>query len=277
MVRPSGSDDSPIKKGWVRVTILGSGTSTGVPVIGCECQVCRSSDPRHQRTRASVMLTLDSGENIVIDTGPDFRMQMLRHRVKSLHHVFYTHIHADHCHGFDDIRAFYFRSMTPMNCYLPSGDVEEFKTRFHYAFNDVGYMGTKPQVILHEVNEGALEVMGRSFETVLLPHGNSRSMAFRLGSFAYATDFKAFPAELVARWRGALHTLVASGVRYRPLPTHSTLPETAALMEDLKVRHGVISHLNHDVDHGRAEEDLPSHLRLAYDGLVLDVPALVDG
>jgi phosphoribosyl 1,2-cyclic phosphate phosphodiesterase len=272
MQQQQSSNDQSIKKGWIRVTILGSGTSTGVPVIGCECQVCRSSDPRHQRTRASVMIELDHGESIVIDTGPDFRMQMLRHRVKNLHHIFYTHIHADHCHGFDDIRAFYFRSLTPMNCYLPRGYVEEFKARFRYAFYDEGYIGTKPQVILHEVDEGRLEVMGQSFETVLLPHGNSQSMAFRLGSFAYATDFKVFPPELVDRWKGRLHTLVASGVRYRPLPTHSTLPETASLMENLGVKRGIISHLNHDVDHTMAERDLPSHLRLAYDGLVFDVP-----
>ena len=261
-----------IPREHVRVTILGSGTSTGVPVIGCQCSICLSSDLRHQRTRASIMISLENGESIVIDTGPDFRSQMLRHRVDHLHHIFYTHTHADHCHGFDDTRAFYFRSGLPMNCYVPKIHVNDFKSRFNYAFDDLGYMGTKPQVILHEVEEGPLEVMGYPFETVLLPHGNTQSMAFRLGGFAYATDFKAFPIELQNRWRGKLHTLVASGVRYRSLPTHSTLPETAALMEALAVKRGIISHLNHDVDHDKAERDLPSHLRLAFDGMTFDVP-----
>lgn len=219
------------------------------------------------------MLTLDNGEHIVIDTGPDFRVQMLRHRVKKLLHVFYTHIHADHCHGFDDIRAFYFGTGKPMQCYVPEVHAAAFKSRFDYVFQDMGYLGTKPQVVLHEVGEGTFEVMGYPIETVLLPHGSSTSMAFRLGSFAYATDFKEFPQDLQKRWKGKLHTLVASGVRYRPLPTHSTLPETAILMENLQVEKGIISHLNHDIDHGMAQKDLSPSLNLAYDGMVIDVPA----
>lgn len=263
---------SPPAKGSVKVTILGSGTSTGVPVIGCDCAVCTSSHPYHQRTRASIMLTLDQGQSIVIDTGPDFRQQMLRHRVEQLHHVFYTHTHADHCHGFDDIRAFYFRSQKPMNCYLSNLHVEEFKARFHYAFYDLGYVGTKPQVVLQTFDEGSLSVLGHQFEAVYLPHGNTQSVAYRLGGFVYATDFKAFPESLIERWRGTIHTMVASGVRYRTLPTHSTLPETVTLMEQLKVKRGVVSHLNHDVDHELASESLPPHIALAYDGMCLEVP-----
>ncbi len=259
-------------KGWVRVTILGSGTSTGVPVIGCDCAVCTSSHPYHQRSRASIMLTLDQGQHIVIDTGPDFREQMLRHRVQDLTHVFYTHTHADHCHGFDDIRAFYFRTQKPMHCYLSNLHVDEFKVRFNYAFNDLGYMGTKPQVILNAFDEGPLAVLGHQFETVYLPHGNTQSVAFRLGGFVYATDFKAFPESLINRWTGTIHTLVASGVRYRTLPTHSTLPETVGLMERLKVKRGIVSHINHDVDHEGASENLPPNIHLAYDGMVVEVP-----
>jgi phosphoribosyl 1,2-cyclic phosphate phosphodiesterase len=257
------------------VTILGSGTSTGVPVIGCPCSICVSPEQRNHRLRASIMITTPEGEHLVVDTGPDFRAQMLTHKVSRLEHVLYTHTHADHCHGFDDLRAFYFHQKSPVLCYLYKDHVEDFKSRFAYAFDPRPTPNSRPQVTIHPFAPGSFTVsMSRrelTVETELLPHGKGVSAAFKIGPFVYATDFKEVPEITREKWRNQVHTMVASGVRFHAHPTHSSVPETIDLMMDLGVQQGIITHLGHEIAYERDNASLPQGMALAYDGMTIDV------
>lgn len=253
------------------VRVLGSGTSLGVPVIGCNCPVCQSPDPKNQRTRASILLSTDQGLNIVIDTGPDFRSQLIREHIKTVDAVLYTHTHADHCHGLDDLRVFYFRQNKIVPCFIGVDHVEDLKSRFSYVFRTTGYDGTKPQVDLRVLNEDIFTFEGLEFETIKLPHGHMQTLAFRLGEFAYATDFKYFPEEAVDRWRGKVRTMIASGLRYEEHPTHSSISETTKLFRRLKVEKGFLTHLSHDVEYHEGSKKLPQGMGLAYDGLLIYV------
>ena len=140
------------------ITVVGSGTSTGVPVLGCPCAICKSENPKNRRTRPSIAIKGADGTVLWVDTGPDFREQGLRYDLRELTHVFYTHTHADHCHGFDDLRAFYFHSRRPVRCYVPRQYAEGFRQKFPYAFGNTGYLGTSPQVELEEFEAGELRV-----------------------------------------------------------------------------------------------------------------------
>ena len=256
----------------LKITILGSGTSTGVPVIGCECSVCRSGHPKNQRSRAAIMISNQHGKNIVVDTGPEFRLQMLREKVRDLHGVLYTHLHADHCNGFDDLRAFFFHHGLPIKCFLAPEHLEEMKRRFSYAFNATGYLGTKPQVDLFPIKDlEPFQISDFSIESFQVDHGDVKSSVFRIGRFAYATDFKAFTQKQVAYWRGKVDVMVASGIHFGVHRTHSVIPETLRLFEELQVKQGIITHLAHDVDYERDSPKLPANAALAYDGMTIDV------
>lgn len=255
-----------------RVTILGSGTSTGIPVIGCDCEVCSSHDPRNTRTRASIYVAYDDGVQMVVDTGPEFRLQMIREGITDLNGVLYTHLHADHCHGFDDLRALYFRSKEPVNCYLCSDFEKELRQRFSYAFIDTGYLGTKPQVVLKQIpDDGNFLVANKPIETFRIAHGNVQTSVFRFGSFAYATDFKEFNADQIVRWKGKIKVMVASGIHFGTHNTHSVIEETLRLFEALNVERGVITHISHKIEHLRDSAKLPAGVELAYDGMVIDL------
>ena len=250
------------------LTILGSGTSTGVPVIGCSCKTCVSADHRDKRLRSSVLLTAGT-QRLVIDTGPDFRMQMLTAGVTSLTDVLYTHTHADHCHGFDDLRAFYFSSRQAVRCHVAQRHCPDFRNRFSYAFEDTGYLGTKPQVTLVPFDTAPFQVGNLHVEPAFVPHGHTESVAFKIGRFAYATDFKEFPLPLIQLWRGQIDTMVASAIRYGTHPTHSCVEETLALFDALAVKKGYLTHIAHELHHATDEAKLPPHVRMAYDGLVI--------
>ena len=258
-----------------KVTILGSGSSPGVPVIGCPCRVCKSQNPRNQRTRSSLLLEFVSrGRHyrIVFDTSPDFRAQMLRAKVTYLDAVIYTHTHSDHLHGFDDLRAFYFRSLQPVPCYIHATHAQELRSRFSYAFRRDAYHGTKPQVVLYEFGESAFTIGGQRFSPALAHHGDMQTAVFRVGAFAYATDFKALSEQVRRAWRGKIHTMVASGHKWGEHPTHSTIEETLDLFRDLKVKRGIVTHLGHEVDFVKDQRKMPRGMALAYDGMRLVVP-----
>lgn len=255
----------------MKVTVLGSGTSTGVPTIGCDCFVCLSRDPKDKRTRSSVMIQNQNHPPLVIDTGPDFRAQMLRHQVKAIGGVLYTHTHADHCHGFDDLRAFSFGHRQPLPCFALAEYVADLKNRFSYAFQDTGYEGARPMVDLKVMPEEAFSFAGLEIEPVVLPHGPFRSSGFRVGEFAYVTDFKGFPEEVLTRWRGKIKIMIASGIHFGEHKSHSVIPETVELMEQLEVEQGFLTHLSHRVSHTQDAHRLPSQVKFAFDGMVIDL------
>lgn len=263
----------------MRVRILGSGTSTGVPVIGCDCAVCLSPEAKNQRLRSSVLLKLETAsghKNIVIDTTPDFRGQILASGIKNLDAVLYTHVHADHCHGFDDLRVFYFYNQIPVPIYLGADHAKELKERFSYVFRDTGYGGTAPQVDLHVIEENlgiaSFGVGDILIESLRLPHGHVSTMAFRIGGFAYATDFRYFPRDCIERWRGKIHTMVASGLRFKKHETHSSIDETIEVFQGLGVKRGVLTHLSHDVNYLRDSALLPPGVEFAFDGMEIAIP-----
>ena len=254
-----------------KVTVLGCGTSTGVPVIACQCSVCCSSEARNKRLRSSVLLASDQA-NIVIDTTPEFRLQMLNAQVTELTAVLYTHLHADHCHGFDDLRIFAFAdNYQPIDCYIDHCYLDEFKAKFPYAFKDTGYSGTVPAITLSAIPpDNSLRIADLEFETVQLAHGKVSSTAFRAGSFAYVTDFKGFPQELLDRWRQKIATLIISGVHFRDHKSHSSIPESLAIADELGVERCYLTHLSHEVDYYRDARRLPDGVEFAYDGLVVE-------
>lgn len=197
---------------------------------------------------------------------------MLRAQVKSLAYVLYTHIHADHCHGFDDLRMFAFSKRdSPITCYMDAAFIPEFKERFRYAFTTNAYYGTLPQVDLQEIPTDRFTVAGLEIESVRLPHGNVMTNAFRIGSFAYATDFKSFSADVIARWQNKIETMIISGVQFRPHKTHSSVPESIAVLEALGVKRGFITHLSHEVDYREHRSQLPAFVDFAHDGLVIEL------
>ena len=256
-----------------KITILGSGTSTGVPQIGCDCDVCQSPEEKNKRTRASILVSLSDNKHIVIDTAPEFRLQILRAGIKSVAAILYTHVHADHCHGFDDVRAFAFgksEHAPPIPCFMDAGFIAEFENKFSYVFKARNYDGVLPHVQLQSIPAANFAVAGVEVETMRLPHGKVNSNAYRFGDFAYATDFKCFTAEALSAWRGKIKTMVISGVRFKSHPTHSTVSESLAILQDLGVEKGYISHLSHDVDYYKHSDVLPDNVEFAYDGLEVE-------
>ena len=255
----------------MKIIILGSGTSTGVPVIGCKCPVCKSTDKKDKRTRASIAVIPEGSLPIVIDTAPEFRLQVLDAGITRVENVLYTHLHADHTHGFDDLRAFTFFSKTPIKLWIKPDYIEDFKQRFNYAFVNTGYRGAKPKVIIEQIPEHNFYIGDQEVEPIVLEHGHIMTTGFRFGEFAYVTDFKRFPDQILQKWRGSVRVLVASGIHFGAHDSHSTVPETVELMEKLWVEKGYISHLAHDVDYKRDSARLPDHIKFAFDGMMIDV------
>jgi phosphoribosyl 1,2-cyclic phosphate phosphodiesterase len=260
----------------LQLTILGCGSSPGCPVIGCDCPVCKSGNPKNHRTRSSALITFPQGQHLVIDTATEFRLQILRHDVSNIEHVIYTHTHSDHCQGFDDLRAFFFRNKAKITIHATREHLDDLETRFSYAFKQTRYHGTKPDVVLHEIkSETAFEIFGLEVEPVTVAHGDMNTTILRFGSLVYATDFKEIPAPVIARWTGKIHTMVASGLRMTPHPTHSSLPETVNMMKKIKIKQGVITHLGHEIDYDATEKQLPANIRLAFDGLSVVCPLVL--
>ncbi|MBC62251.1 MAG: MBL fold metallo-hydrolase [Zetaproteobacteria bacterium] len=250
------------------VTILGSGTSTGVPVIGCSCQVCKSTNPKNKRSRSSILIHhRPSDQVILVDTSPDMRMQLLRENVSRVDHILYTHTHADHLHGFDDLRALFFHMKRPIHCWAKPEDIVDIKTKFSYAFKKTNYTGAIPQVILHEITEQKFYLNSLEVECIKLPHGAMESLAFKIGKFAYATDFKSFSSKDKDMWKGRVSHMIASSATKKPHPSHSCLAETLSLFKELKVEKSFITHMSHDFNQDEEKELVPENVFLSFDGL----------
>lgn len=249
------------------LTVLGSGTSMGVPTIGCDCRVCTSSDPRDHRTRPSVLLEYD-GRHVLIDTTPDFRQQAIRERISKLDAVLYTHAHADHILGLDDLRPLSFRHPGRLPLYAHERTARELRSFFHYIFDPENTYASKAQVELKHIN-GELELFGARFQPVLVLHGDDEIHGFRFGAAAYLTDFSDIPPGSREQLHG-LDLLFLDALRHKPHPTHSTIENSLRLVEELKPKRAFFTHISHDLPHAETNAALPPHVRLAHDGLKLE-------
>lgn len=245
---------------------LGTGTSHGVPMIGCECAVCLSDDPRDARTRPSVYVTLPDGTSILIDTSPDFRMQALRHRLRRVDAVLYTHGHADHVMGLDDLRRFNHLQKGRIPCYGDAQTMTELRRMFGYMFDRAVPSGIGlPEMDLFAVH-GAFSLGGTEVIPVPLWHGRRLVQGYRIGSLAYLTDCSAIPDSSWALLEG-VDVVVIDALRRRPHPTHFTVAEALAAVERLGPSHAWFTHICHDLPHVATSSSLPEGVELAYDGL----------
>jgi phosphoribosyl 1,2-cyclic phosphate phosphodiesterase len=251
----------------MKFTLLGTGTSTGVPSIGCECETCTSDDPRDTRLRVSVLVE-HAGQRVLIDTSSDFRQQALRHRIKFLDAVLITHCHADHVFGLDDIRPLNFRH-GPLGVYANERAWVDLRRIFKYVFEPTHFGGGLPQVVPHTVHAGAPFSLARGLEVTPLEviHGRLPVVAYRFNDFAYATDLSEIPPAALDGLRG-LDVLVLDCLRiHRPHPTHLTLDRALQYVEHLRPRRTYFTHITHDVLHARDSARLPEGVEFGYDGL----------
>lgn len=253
----------------LQITVLGSGTSSGVPTVGCDCDVCLSTDPRDKRLRPSILIQ-HNGRNIVVDTTPDFRTQVLRAGITHLDAIVYTHSHADHILGLDDVRPFNYRQGNHIPMYASQPSFEVIHRVFDYAFSTKPQPSTVPRLEPRIFDNNPFDVLGLRFEPVPLIHGNTVVYGFRIGSFAYLTDHGDLSEDTVARLHG-LDVLFLDALRFRPHPTHSTVPASIAMAQRLGAKRTYFTHMCHDVPHAATQETLPPGIFLAHDELRIEV------
>lgn len=254
----------------MRITFLGTGTSTGVPVIGCTCEVCRSTDPRDRRTRTSALVDWDD-MRILIDTSPELRLQAVKNDVTNVDAVLYTHAHADHIAGFDDLRRFNYLRQAPLDVYADARTSALIKERFAYAFeNPFPFFGGKPDLNLH-VFEGPFSVEGRCVQPFQVQHGGWTVTGFRFDRLVYLTDAKLIPEETMDAMRGA-EVLVINALRETPHPVHLSLEEAQDVIREIGPRKAYIVHVSHELGrHEVVNASLDDGVELAFDGLQVEV------
>jgi phosphoribosyl 1,2-cyclic phosphate phosphodiesterase len=256
----------------MRVTILGSGTSHGIPVIGCRCDVCISSNPKDKRSRSSILIE-ESGSVILIDTSIDFRIQALRAGIDHLDAVLMTHGHADHLHGLDDTRTLSRDQALPI--YGSPATLDEIRTRFDYIFKKTQAGGGKPNVELAELDGNTVDVAGVCLRPIPIMHGDLEIYGYKIGNFAYLTDCSEIPHDSF-KLLGGVTNLVIGALRYRPHATHFSIDEAITASERIGAANVWFTHLCHDVLHAQLTEELRSRgfsgqlIRPAYDGLVIE-------
>ena len=253
----------------MKVTFLGSGTSQGVPVIGCDCEVCRSLDYRDKRLRSSIHVEVD-GKSLVIDTGPDFRQQMLREGIKKLDAVIFTHSHKDHIAGLDDVRAFNFIQMKSMPVYGTKATNEQLKTEFYYAFSNERYPGI-PQLDLEEIHEDPFEILGVKITPLPVMHMKMPVLGFRVGNFSYITDANHIPDKTIEKIKGS-QVLVLNALQKEKHLSHFNFEEAIAMAKKIGAPMTYFTHISHKLGtHKKVEKELPESIALAFDGLTIDL------
>ncbi len=247
---------------------MGTGTSHGVPEVGCNCRVCTSSDPRDRRTRSSLLVETVNG-NILIDTATEFRLQAIREGLTRVDSVLYTHCHADHVFGFDDLRRFNELQDSSIPCYAKKDVIEDFRRIFDYVFLETQLGGGKPRVELNIIN-GPFSICGQDIIPVEIFHGCIEILGYRIGQMAYITDCSSIPEGSLQLLKD-LDLLILGALRYRPHPTHFSLSEALEVVKLLSPKRTFFTHICHDLHHEDVSKVLPPRTALAYDGLVLEV------
>lgn len=255
----------------MRVTLLGTGTSVGVPMIGCACAVCTSDDPRDQRSRTGLLIEHE-GQRLLVDISADFRQQALRAKIDRLEALLITHCHADHVFGLDDIRPFNFRQ-GPLPLYASATTWRQLRRVFYYIFEREHIGGGLPQLIPHTI-EDDFAVGGLRVTPLTVIHGRSEVTAFRFSDgrhdVAFITDCNEIPAASLAKLRG-LELLIIDALRYTPHPTHLHLEQTLAYVAELQPRRALLTHMGHDFKHAELQQSLPAGVEPAYDGLQIEL------
>jgi phosphoribosyl 1,2-cyclic phosphate phosphodiesterase len=250
-------------------TFLGTGTSVGVPMLGCQCPTCLSDDPRNQRYRCAVLITTPQGR-LLIDTPPELRLQLLRAKVPFVHAVLLTHYHADHLHGLDDVRVFPHQLGGPLPLYCSTETESRIRTTFSYAFSDQSGLylaGFVPQLRVHRIEGGEpFNVLGETVLPIPLLHAQFNVLGFRFGNVAYCTDVNRIPDRSMDMLEG-LDVLVLDTLRYKPHPAHLSVSEALEIIQQLKPRRAYLTHLSHDLEYTAIAASLPSHVQPAFDGL----------
>ncbi len=239
----------------------------GVPTLGCPCEVCLSEDVRDKRTRPSLLLRF-AGRNVVVDTTPDFRQQALREKMDRLDAVLFTHAHADHIMGLDDIRPYNLKQRASVPLYATSDTEAVLRKTFSYIFNGEPSASTIPSVEMHLIS-GPFDLFGRQVLPIQAMHGAMPVLGFRFGDSAYLTDFSSIPPASKDLLKGLKH-LILDALRYTSHPMHSSVSQSLALVEELRPAHAWFTHICHDLGHQTTNARLPDNVRLCYDGLTLD-------
>jgi phosphoribosyl 1,2-cyclic phosphate phosphodiesterase len=250
-----------------QMVLLGTGTSVGVPAIGCGCAVCRSTNPKNRRTRCSAILGLPGG-NLLIDTSPDMREQLLREEIGLVHAVLYTHEHADHIFGLDDLRLMQFYLGGPVPLYCEAVVEERIRKSYDYAFSDVTttHPGAVPQLVFRRISTAPFEVLGARVTPVRMQHGpRFEVLGFRFGNVAYCTDVNSIPPESLTLLHG-LDVLILDALRPKAHTTHFSLEQAIEIARQLAPRQTLFTHMSHDLEHEATNASLPAGMALAYDG-----------
>ena len=256
------------------LTFLGSGTSMGVPTLGCPCEVCRSArEPgsRNRRTRPSLRIEYQ-GRTVLIDTGPDFHAQAIREGIARVDAVFYTHPHADHILGMDDLRPLSFRNAEPLPLFADEDTAQSLERIFHYTFRTENRYPTSARVRIVRLDPApgsAVDLFGASFLRVPVIHGRQTITGYRFGNAAYLTDLSDLHPDSLPLLKD-LDVLILDTLRREPHPSHSHLSKSIEIVEQLKPRRAWFTHMSHDLDHDATEASLPLNIRLGYDGLQID-------
>jgi phosphoribosyl 1,2-cyclic phosphate phosphodiesterase len=254
------------------VTFLGTGTSVGVPAIGCDCEVCQSGDPRNSRTRCAITVRLPRG-TLLVDTPPDLRTQLIRERIRLVHAVLFTHEHADHIFGLDDLRLIPFRLGHAVPLYCREVVEDNLRRAYGYAFSsrEDTHPGATPKLEFERINEEPFEVLGTRVVPIPMKHGPHFSvLGFRFGDFAYCTDTTPVPPATTPPLRG-VKTLVIGALRHEPHPTHFTLAEAIEVGRSVGAVRTLLTHTGHQLDYRKTSGALPDGVEMAYDGMQVEI------
>jgi phosphoribosyl 1,2-cyclic phosphate phosphodiesterase len=255
--------------GHASILVLGSGTSVGVPMVGCRCKVCTSQDPRDKRLRPSVLLRLDD-HRILIDTSPDFRYQALRFQIDRIDAILFTHSHADHILGLDDVRPFNFMQKRDIPVYASAESLHVIERTFQYVFDTTPSESSRPRLSLHCFENDPIQLAGLDFQPIRVSHGKGTAYGFRFGDCAYLTDHSEIPPESRDRLMH-LDVLFLDALRHNPHPTHSTVEESLKTVASLSPRRAYFTHISHDLPHASVEARLPPNVHMAFDGLEIPI------